>query len=104
MKEAFAQSVNLENEHPFGWLGSLGEGLTFLVVPLFEIAGVLLVIWFILGAFDILMSGGSKEKIAEGQGKITHAIVGFVMLIMAFFIIQFIPEFLGLKGYTLIGK
>ena len=104
MKEAFAQGVNLGKEHPFGWLGSLGEGVTFLVAPMFEIAGVLLVIWFILGAFDILSSGGSKEKVAEGQGKITHSVIGFIMLIMAFFIIQFIPEFLGLKDFVLIGK
>ncbi|MBI2019653.1 hypothetical protein HYS95_03235 [Candidatus Daviesbacteria bacterium] len=86
----------------FGGITSLGEAVSRLVVPGFSIAAVAVVIYFLLGAFKFLTSGGNKETIAEGRNMITHAIIGFIILMFAFLILQFLLSSLfGITGFRL---
>jgi hypothetical protein len=101
IKEVFAQPVSIGENYAFGGIKSFGEGLGYLVNPAFSLAGILLIIWFLWGTFDILVSGGDKEKVAAGRNKITHVIIGFMLLILMFLVLQFIPRFFGLKGFEL---
>lgn len=87
--------INLEKEYPFGGISSLGQGIQLLVVPAFSIATVAVVIYLIIGAVTYLVSGGNKESVAKAQGMMTHAIIGFVLLMVVFLIMQFIPEYFG---------
>ncbi|MBI2011483.1 hypothetical protein HYS91_01810 [Candidatus Daviesbacteria bacterium] len=97
----FAQ-VSIKDNYAFGFLKSLGEGIGFLVGPTFMIATVSVSFYLIIGAFRFLISGGDKEKIASARGMITHAIIAFIMLILLFLVVQFVPNFLGLKGFQII--
>lgn len=99
IKEVYA--VDLSGEYAFGGFKSFGEGLGFLVGPAFTLAGILLIIYFLWGALDLITSGGDKEKVASARSKITHVIIGFMLLIMMFLVLQFIPKFFGLKGFEL---
>lgn len=74
----------------FGGYRSLGEITSNLVMPTFSIAATLVVIYFFLGAFKYLRSGGNKEEVAGARQMITQAIVGFIILIFAFLILQFL--------------
>lgn len=99
---AYAQSTDLAKEFAFGDLQSLGEGISHLVDPAFMLAGIFLVFYFILGAFDLLLAGDSKEKAAGAKNKITHTIIGFILLIVVFLVVKFLPEFFGLKDFQII--
>lgn len=48
------------------------------------VAIILLLVYLLWGAFDWLVSGGEKEKIAKAQNKITNAVVGMLLVIAAF--------------------
>jgi len=73
-------------------IGILGGNPDVALAKLFEtgirlfiiIAGIFLIIYLLWGAYDWIVSGGEKEKIAKAQAKITNAVIGmfliFVML------------------------
>jgi hypothetical protein len=77
---------------PPAGIGILVGDPTVALAKLFEIgirlfiiiAGIFLIIYLLWGAYDWIVSGGEKEKIAKAQAKITNAVIGmfliFVML------------------------
>ena len=92
--------VKIGDKFGFGDILSLGEGTSKLVMPVFSIATTLVVIYFLLGAFKYLTSGGDKEAVAGARQMITHSMVGFIILIFAFFIVQFLLS--SLLGITIL--
>lgn len=82
--------VDLGQKFGFGDIRSLGQGTSKLVTPIFSIAAVLLVIYFLLGAFKYMRSEANKEELEGARQMILQAIIGFMILIFVFFIIPFI--------------
>ncbi|MBI4037063.1 hypothetical protein HY385_01425 [Candidatus Daviesbacteria bacterium] len=95
--------IDLSQQYGFGDVGSLGEGVQRLVEPTFIIATAAVTIYFIIGSFRFLISSGDKESVAKSRSMITHSIIGFILLILLFLIMQFIPEFLGIN-FSIIQK
>lgn len=96
--------VNIGNCFDFGDFGSFGELTNNLVTPIFSVAAALIVIYFLWGAFKYLQSGGNKEEVAGARGMITHAIIGFIILIFAFLILQFLLwSLFGINNLNLFG-
>lgn len=95
--------VNIGKEFGFGDITSLGETTSRIVTPIFSIAAAAVIIFFLWGAFKWLKSGGNKEEIAGARQVITHTIVGFILLIFAFLILQFLLSSLfGITGLQII--
>ncbi|MBI4036544.1 hypothetical protein HY386_01525 [Candidatus Daviesbacteria bacterium] len=90
-------AVDIGQSYAFGDVLTLGEGVQRLVAPTFSIAAAVVVIYFLIGAFKYLTSGGDKEAIGGAYRMITHAVIGFVILIFAFLILQFIPQAFGIR-------
>lgn len=86
---AYAE-VDIGTTFGFGGITSLGDAVSRLVPIAFSLAAVAVVIYFLMGSLKFLMSGGNKEAVAEGRNMITHAIIGFIILIFSFLIIQFL--------------
>jgi len=82
--------VDIGKNFGFGNIGSLGEGTTRIVGPIFQIAAILVIFYFMLGAFRFVRAGGNKEEAEGGRQMINHAIIGFIILMFAFFILQFL--------------
>lgn len=84
--------------------GSGGEGLghflTALINLLFIVAGIFLILMFLWGAWDWIISGGEKEKVANARNKLIHAVIGFILFAIAFAIIGLLGQFLGFKFFT----
>jgi Type IV secretion system pilin len=60
---------------------------------------LVLFIMFVIGAFTYLTSGGNPERVKKAQGTLKYAIIGFVLFLSAFLILQVINVlFLGGKG------
>lgn len=70
-------------------LGGLLSGVFNLV--LFA-AGFLMLFWMAWGIFEYIFAGGNKEGLTKGRNRITYAIVGFVLVVLAFAIQQFITS------------
>lgn len=66
----------------------------------FPIAGIILFLYLIWGGFDYLTSMGDPKKAEAGKNKITSAIIGFVIIFAAFWIVQILDYVLKLKVYT----
>lgn len=81
---------NIGDWFGFGDIKSLGEGTQRLIDPVFSVAAVLVIIYFLLGALKYLRAGGNKEEVAGARQIIQHAILGFLLLMMAFFVLQFL--------------
>lgn len=96
--------VPLELAYGFGWINSLAESTQLLVNPAFALAATVVTIYFIIGGLRFLLSGGDKEGITKARNMITHAIIGFILLILSFIVLQFIFQFFGLERFQIISN
>ena len=65
----------------------------------FSIAGILLLLYLIWGGFDFLTSMGDPKKADSARGKITNALLGFLLIFAAYWIVQII-NFVFKLNYT----
>ena len=63
---------------------------------IFGIAGILLLLYLLYGGFHLMISGGEPKVVAEAKGKITNALIGFVIIFVAFWIVQIVAKVFGL--------
>jgi hypothetical protein len=66
----------------------------------FAIVGILLFVYFCWGGFDFLTSMGDAKKAESGKSKITHAIIGFVIIFAAYWILQITDAIFGFGVYS----
>lgn len=76
------------NEGTLGFvIPNFGEMLTFLVKGFFVIAGLAALVMLLWGALAWVLSGGDKEKVEGARDRITAAIIGVFMILVALAII-----------------
>lgn len=61
----------------------------------FTVGGIGVVIYFVWGAVDWILSGGDKEKVANARKKMTHALIGLALLSLSFVLINLIGQTVG---------
>lgn len=59
------------------------------------IGGIAALIWFILGAFGWISSGGDKEKLSKNQRQMVHAATGMIFIVMAWGIVGVLSTLFG---------
>jgi len=68
------------------------------IIPfVFVIAGIILFAMLIAGGFSIFVSAGNPEKVKKGQSMLTNALVGFLIIFAAYWIIQLLEFSLGIQ-------
>lgn len=75
---------------------SLGDILSALLPYIFVLAGLTLLLYLVWGGFQLMLSGGDPQKASAAKGKITSAIVGFVIIFVAYWLIQILQVIFGL--------
>lgn len=95
VKTAYAQHPDgmfrsIGIEFGFGNIDTLGEFVQLLTPLGFSIAALMVVVYFIIGAIELINSQGDKAHIVSARSKIYHAIIGFILLIALFVIMQYI--------------
>lgn len=94
--------VKIGEQFGYGDITSLGQAVGKLVPAGFSIAAVLVIIFFLWGAFKLIQSQGDKEQVAGARQMITQAIIGFIILIFAFLILQFLlARLFGISGFQI---
>ncbi|MGI6776154.1 MAG: hypothetical protein ACOX5S_02615 [Patescibacteria group bacterium] len=85
----------------------LGEGIAHLisvVIGLFTlVAGLWFLFQLILGGYAYMSAGGNKEKAQAASQKITQALIGLVIVVLAIFIINLLGYILGVDFLDIIG-
>ena len=81
----------------------LGNFITIIIPYIFSAAGLALLIYLILGGLQMMTSRGDPKAMQSAQAKITNALIGFVIIIIAFFIVQLLGQLFGIQG-TLFGQ
>jgi uncharacterized membrane protein len=72
-----------------------------LLLPLvFVIAGLILLFLLIGGGFSIIASGGNAKSVEQGKGQIMSAVIGFLVIFSAYWIIQIIQTFTGVQIFN----
>ena len=67
------------------------------VIAVVELAGVALFFMFVIGGFSFLTSGGNPKQLEQAKQTLTYAIIGVVVIVLAYLIIQIIRDFTGIK-------
>lgn len=83
-------NTTINNPTSYKDLGSVISGAYELVI---YIAGFLMLIWMFWGVFEYIFAGGDKTKLGKARSRITYSIVGFILVIAAFFIGDFVKDF-----------
>lgn len=76
----------------------IGEIVSELLKYLFPLAGILLLLFFLFGGFQLMLSRGDPKAMQSAQGKITNALVGFIIVFAAYWIVQIVTSLLGLES------
>jgi len=82
-----AQSVQVGGQNitgPLTGFNTLGDVVNAILPFILGIAGVILFLILLWGGYEFLMSQGEPAKVKSAQGKITAAVVGFVLLVLSF--------------------
>ena len=92
-------------EGPQGLVETFGENFTLaaiinkLLPILFSAAGIILFFYLIAGGFDLLLSTGDPKKAEGAKGKITNAIIGFIIIFVAWWLTKLLSTIFGLEGF-----
>jgi hypothetical protein len=89
-------SVNLADQYGFANNGSLGALLGKIEPVAFTIAAIGVTFYFAIAAFKWITSGGDKGALDGARNMMTHSVIGILMLLMLFLVLQYLPAAIGL--------
>ncbi len=75
---------------------NIGSVVTALIPYFFTAAGILLLFYLISGGFQIMTSAGNPKAVEAGKGKIMYGLIGFVIVFIAFWIVQLVGLLFGI--------
>ena len=66
-----------------------------IVASILGLAGIVLFVMLVIGGFKYLTSAGNPDSVASAQKTLTYAIIGLVLVSLAFLILVLIQTFTG---------
>lgn len=100
VKQALAQITNPVTGNLGTYEASASSGGKFVEYTVYlwraaiTIGSLAVIVYFLLGAFTWITSGGDKTKVEEARNKITNAIIGLVLLVSSFVLLSFLSKIL----------
>ena len=97
--------IGTEFGSPFGTGKTLGDLVSLVLTSSLTIAGVIVLFLFIFAGFSIIVGAGrdNPEQAAKGKQAATAAVIGFVVIFAAYWIIQLIEAITGQTFITAPG-
>ena len=90
-------SINNPEGMTFGSGTKIGHLINRLLPFAFYLAGLILLIMLIIGGFEMLTSGGSPDKMKAAQGRITSAVIGFVIVFISYWLMRILEIVFGIS-------
>ena len=82
----------------FGPDSKLADIMGAVLPYIFGAAGIALLIYLVMGGLQMMTSRGDPKAIQGAQGKITNALIGFVIVITAFLVVQLLAQIFKSTG------
>ncbi len=101
---AFAQVRRPTIDNPVSGT-SLGEVLASIINALLLFAGAVAVLFLIIGGFRYVVSTGNPEQVDAARKTILYAILGLIIIFIAFVLTRLIQQYLGVEqGFRILGR
>lgn len=84
--------------------GNLGQIVSAALPYFFGAAGISLLLYFVWGGLGLMLSRGDPKAIQAARDKITGALIGFVIIFTAFWLVQIVASIFGLQPILQIFK
>ena len=81
-------------------LDTLGDIISSLATYLLVFAGFALLLYLIYGGFQFMTSSGDPATTKEAQAIITHAFAGFIIIFIAYWLVQAMGIIFGVHDIT----
>lgn len=78
----------------------LGTIISSLLPYFFAGAGLLLLLYLLYGGLSLMLSRGDPKAVQSAKDKITGAVIGFVIVFAAYWIVQIVGSLLGIPDIT----
>lgn len=95
--QVYAQDLTIPQPTDTVKINDLGQLISALVGALLIISALLAFFFLILGGIQWITSGGDKAGMEAARNKITHAIVGLIIVASAWAIMMLVQNFLGIS-------
>ena len=83
---------------PTGGLSTSGVNIIGVLVTMFFLISLLYAAWIlVVGGFNWIMSQGDKQKLQKTHSQILYAILGIVIMLLAFFVVNVIGHIAGVN-------
>lgn len=79
-----------------GALSNLELFISNIIGFITAIGGVFFVLYFVIGAFNWISSGGDKGKVEKARNRMINGAIGLVILVASYAIIGLLGSFIGL--------
>lgn len=89
----------LKNLTSQGGAAGLSLFLTNLITIIYAFAALAFLFMLIIGAFQWIVSGGDKEALSKAKGRISHAIIGIILLALVFVIANILGQLTGFEFF-----
>lgn len=80
--------------------GNFASFLNLLLPNIMVFAGIILFLLLVFGGFTIIASAGNPKGTEQGKQAITGAIIGFLVIFAAYWIIQIIQVITGVQIFN----
>ena len=87
---------------PFGQTQTIGDLISVVLQAAFALAGVIFIFLLVFGGISMIAGAGNQnpEQTAKGRQAVTSAVIGFVVVFAAYWIVRLIEEILGVRFIT----
>lgn len=78
---------------------AITEVLSKVVELIYIVAGIIFVLYILWGAVEFIYSEGNKEQVTEARRRIIYAIIGIIILSVAFVVLRVLGQITGFKFF-----
>lgn len=77
--------------------GTLGKMVGTVLGYIYVLGGLALLVSLLLGGITLMTAGSDQAKVKEGYGRISRALIGFLIIFVSYFLAQLVEVVLGVK-------
>ncbi|HTK03154.1 MAG TPA: hypothetical protein VL401_00045 [Alphaproteobacteria bacterium] len=98
------QKNAFDDKFKFGSGAKIGDIIGVVVPYVFYAAGIALLVYLVTAGLQMMTSRGDPKAMQMAQAKITNALLGFVIIFVAFYLVQLLGVLLGITQFGEIFK
>ena len=101
MEKVYAAAIDISKIFsPADAFPTVGSLITVVVKNILVLSGIAVLILLIFGGFGVIVSAGEGDtkKLDESKNTLTNAIIGLLIIIASFWIVQILEKITGIGG------